>query len=172
MAVLPPPNPDEPLLTDAQAPVWSGRGGELPAAKVYAFQAFQKQFQRNPTQSELNLLAPAYVGADWNIANVAGGEAAVSQYYLQLSQANKPAPTAPPPSQAADNMDSSAVGIAAPATSSPGGSTSAFASQYTPNFMVGGGTPAVAAPASDKSALIWVLVGAALFFSMMKKSHG
>lgn len=80
------PTNGEAAMTDA--PVWGGRGGEIQAAKVYAWGQFGKLFGRNPTQSELSLLASAYVGADRNIANVGGGDAAVAQYYQ--TQLNDP----------------------------------------------------------------------------------
>lgn len=81
------PTTGETPLTDA--PVWGGRGGGEQAAKVYAWDAFNKQFGRNPTQSELTQLSAAYIGSDPNIANNAQGNAAVAQYFNTFS--NNPA---------------------------------------------------------------------------------
>lgn len=67
---------------------WVGRGGSQKAAEYYAWRAFADQFGRNPTRSELNLLSASYMSGDPNIANVSGGNAAVSQYYQLL--ANSP----------------------------------------------------------------------------------
>lgn len=84
---LDPTNGETPLEGSA-APQWGGRGGELQAAKVYAWSKFNDFFKRNPTQSELATLAQAYVGSDRNIANTGGGDAAIAQYYQ--SQLNSP----------------------------------------------------------------------------------
>lgn len=77
------PTTGESPLTEA--PVWGGRGGGEQAAKVYAWDAFTKQFGRNPTQSELTQLSSAYIGTDQNIANVGQGNAAVAQYFNTFS---------------------------------------------------------------------------------------
>ncbi len=77
------PTTGETPLTDA--PVWGGRGGGQQAANVYAWDAFTKQFGRNPTQSELTQLSAAYIGGDPNIANVAQGNSAVAQYFNTFS---------------------------------------------------------------------------------------
>lgn len=79
--VPPTPKGETPL---GAGPAWQGRGGEIGAARVYAFQKFANTFGRNPSQSELDRLAQAYVGADRNVANVGGGDAAVSQYFQML----------------------------------------------------------------------------------------
>ena len=81
---LPPPTGEE-VLT--QPPQWGGTGGGDQAAKVYAWDAFTKQFGRNPTQSELTQLSAAYIGGDPNIANVSGGNSAVAQYFQSLTNA-------------------------------------------------------------------------------------
>jgi hypothetical protein len=81
-----PTNGEVPLT---EAPKWGGAGGGDQAAKVYAWDAFVKQFGRNPTQSELTMLSSAYISGDPNIANVSGGNSAVAQYFQ--SQANTPA---------------------------------------------------------------------------------
>lgn len=73
-------------LTDL--PAYGGRGGGDQAAQYYAAQDFLKQFGRNPTQSELSQLAPAYIGGDPNIASLSQGRGAVAQYYN--SYANNP----------------------------------------------------------------------------------
>lgn len=80
-----PTNGETPLTTP---PAWGGTGGGDQAAQVYAFNAFQKQFGRNPTQSELAMLAPNYLGGDKNIANVSAGNAAIAAYFN--SMANTP----------------------------------------------------------------------------------
>lgn len=71
----------------ANAPTYSGPGGGTGAMQVYAFQEFQKLFGRNPTQSELDELAPSYA-LDANRTNSAAGNAAVAAYYN--SYANTP----------------------------------------------------------------------------------
>jgi len=78
-----PPTGETPL---AELPQYGGRGGGQQAAEYYAARDFVAQFGRNPTQSELNQLAPAYLSSDPNIANLSGGKANVSAYYTQLSQ--------------------------------------------------------------------------------------
>ena len=62
-------------------PVYGGSGGSQQAAQAYAAKEFVKVFGRNPTQSELDQLTPSYLSGDKNIANTAGGNAAVSAYY-------------------------------------------------------------------------------------------
>src|ERR1039457_1136172 len=69
-------------------PQYGGAGGSLQAASYYAGQDFLATFGRNPSQQELNQLAPTYMG-DPNIANQAGGRAAIAQYYQNI--ANSPA---------------------------------------------------------------------------------
>ncbi len=64
-------------------------GGSDAAAQQWAFLDFQKQFGRNPTQSELNQLSAGYGIGDKNLLNLSAGKAAVSQYYNSL--ANTPA---------------------------------------------------------------------------------
>lgn len=80
--VYDPPNGEDLLSV---LPKYGGAGGSLEAAKYYAGQDFVKQFGRNPTQSELNLIAPAYVSGDPNLTNSGQGQAAISQYYQSLS---------------------------------------------------------------------------------------
>lgn len=86
MAINLDPTNGETPLTDA--PVYGGRGGGDQAAQYYAYQDFQKQFGRAPTQSELAMLSPNYVGGDPNIANLSAGKAAIASYYN--SMANSP----------------------------------------------------------------------------------
>ncbi len=64
-------------------------GGSDAAAQQWAFLDFQKQFGRNPTQSELNQLSAGYSIGDKNLLNLSGGKSGVSQYYS--SMANTPA---------------------------------------------------------------------------------
>lgn len=70
-------------------PQYGGAGGSQQAAEFYAARDFAQMFGRNPTQSELASLAPAYISGDPNIANVAGGKSAVAQYFQ--AQQNTPA---------------------------------------------------------------------------------
>lgn len=72
----------------ATLPEYGGTGGGQQAAEFYAARDFAKQFSRNPTQSELSMLAPAYIGSDPNVANLAQGKGAVSQYFQ--TYANNP----------------------------------------------------------------------------------
>lgn len=82
---LQPTNGETPLTT---APTWSGTGGGTAAQQVYAFQEFSNLFGRNPTQSELDELAPSYSSGDANKANTSAGNAAVASYYNAV--ANSP----------------------------------------------------------------------------------
>ncbi len=59
--------------------------GSNQSASHQAFLDFNAQFGRNPTQSELNQLTPAYLSGDPNQLNMAGGKANVSSYFSQLS---------------------------------------------------------------------------------------
>lgn len=81
---LPPPQGQDPL---AALPQYGGRGGGQQAGQYYAGQEFSKLFGRNPTQSELDQFSNYYLGADPNIANVAGGNQAISSYFNQQQQA-------------------------------------------------------------------------------------
>lgn len=72
----------------ATLPQYGGAGGSQQAAAFYAGQQFYKLFGRNPTQSELDSITPAYISGDPNIAGVAQGNAAVAQYYQ--SKVNTP----------------------------------------------------------------------------------
>lgn len=76
-----PINGETPL---ASLPKYGGAGGSQQAMEYYAAQDFVKQFGRNPTQSELTMIAPAYAG-DPNLTNSATGRAAISQYFQSLS---------------------------------------------------------------------------------------
>ncbi len=67
------------------APKYGGLGGGQQAADYYAWEAFTKQFGRNPTQSELSQLSSAYMSGDPNIANTSGGNAAVGQYFQSIA---------------------------------------------------------------------------------------
>lgn len=80
------PTSGEQLLTSP--PVYGGAGGGDQAAQYYAFQDFVKQFGRNPTQSELSMLAPNYMGGDPNVAALSAGKGAIASYYN--SMANTP----------------------------------------------------------------------------------
>jgi hypothetical protein len=85
---LPPPTGQTAL---SALPQYGGAGGSNQAGQYYAGQEFAKLFGRNPTQSELDQFTPFYLGADPNIANVAGGNQAVSSYFNQQQQiANAP----------------------------------------------------------------------------------
>jgi len=77
-----PPAGETPLTT---APTWGGSGGGTQAQQVYAWTDFVNMFGRNPTQAELDMLAPSYNSGDPNKANVSGGNAAVAAYYTQLN---------------------------------------------------------------------------------------
>ncbi len=80
-----PTNGETPLTT---LPQYGGAGGSDQAAQAYAAQDFVKQFGRNPTQSELSMLAPSYISGDPNIAALSAGRGAVAAYYN--SMANTP----------------------------------------------------------------------------------
>lgn len=82
---IPIPNGETPL---GSLPQYGGAGGSQQAAQYYAGQYFSQTFGRNPTQQELDQLTPSYLSSDPNKANIAGGNAAVSNYYQQ--QANTP----------------------------------------------------------------------------------
>jgi hypothetical protein len=81
--MLPMPTGQTPL---SAPPQWGGAGGGAQAAAVYAYQDFMNQFGRAPSQQELAQFAPYYMGADPNIANVAGGNQAISSYFNQQNQ--------------------------------------------------------------------------------------
>jgi len=89
------PQTDEPLLQgDPRNFVWGrdnwqGPGGGQKAAEMVAWTDFYKQFGRNPTQSELNMLSSAYLSGDPNLLNSGTGKSALTQYYMSLS--NTPA---------------------------------------------------------------------------------
>lgn len=76
-----PQNGETPI---ASLPTYGGAGGGDQAQQYYAAQEFSKLFGRNPTQSELASLSGAYAG-DPNIANLAQGNQAVSQYFQNFS---------------------------------------------------------------------------------------
>lgn len=80
-----PTNGETPL---AELPKYGGAGGSLQAAQYYAGQDFAKMFGRNPTQSELMMLAPSYMSGDPNLTNSAQGQGAIAQYFQSL--ANSP----------------------------------------------------------------------------------
>jgi len=80
------PTTGEQPLTEL--PQWTAdRDNVTQNSQFYAGQAFIKQFGRNPTQSELSLLAPTYDAGKGNL-NLAAGNAQVASYYQQ--QANTP----------------------------------------------------------------------------------
>ena len=83
MATYDPTTGETPL---ENLPQYGGAGGSFQAAQYYAAKDFAEMFGRNPTASELALLAPSYQGADPNIANLAGGKAQLAAYYQQQSQ--------------------------------------------------------------------------------------
>lgn len=64
---------------------WQGPGGGTTAQQYYAWQDFAKEFGRNPTQQELDMLSGAYAGNP-NQTNNSQGNQAVSQYYQSQSQ--------------------------------------------------------------------------------------
>src|SRR6266576_2505019 len=76
-----PPSGQTPMTS---LPVYGGKGGGQQAQEYYAGQDFYNLFGRNPTQSELDMLAPSYTG-DPNIANTSSGKAAVASYFNSLS---------------------------------------------------------------------------------------
>lgn len=80
---LPVPQGETPL---SSLPTYGGAGGSLQAAQYYAGQQFFNTFGRNPTQQELDTLAPQYMSGDPNKANIAGGNAAVANYFTQQQQ--------------------------------------------------------------------------------------
>lgn len=82
---IPPPPPGQSPLGDDSAPKWGGPGGGDQVASVYAWGDFRNMFGRNPTASELAQLSRAYVGSDRNVANTAGGKAAIAAYFDQSS---------------------------------------------------------------------------------------
>lgn len=84
---LPPPQGDTPLEALPQYDM-SKPGGDIAQARYYAGQDFYKMFGRNPTASELSMLAQAYYTGDKNLTNGANGQAAVAQYYQD--QLNSP----------------------------------------------------------------------------------
>lgn len=63
------------------------RGGATQHQQLTAWRDFTKEFGRNPTQSELDMLAGTYAG-DPNFTNDAQGKQAVSQYFNSI--ANSP----------------------------------------------------------------------------------
>jgi hypothetical protein len=69
-----------------QLPGYGGAGGSMQAAQYYAGQDFAKMFGRNPTQNELTQLSQYYMSGDPNISNRTQGQAALSNFYTQLSQ--------------------------------------------------------------------------------------
>src|ERR1039457_398426 len=80
--------------TNGQTPITSlpgynpnAPGGDISQQQYYAAQEFAKVFGRNPTQSELDMLAPSYAG-DKNLTNSGAGNSAVASYYN--SMANTP----------------------------------------------------------------------------------
>lgn len=60
-------------------------GGSDSAAQQWAYLDFQKQFGRNPTQSELNSLAPSYSTGDTNKLDLSRGKQTVAQYFQNFS---------------------------------------------------------------------------------------
>lgn len=87
-----PTNGETPIAGDAPTQwgqgQWQGAGGGSQAQQFYAFQDFVKQFGRNPTQSELSMLAPNYSSGDPNKVNNSAGQGAIAAYYN--SMANTP----------------------------------------------------------------------------------
>lgn len=66
-------------------PAYGGAGGDITSGRHYAGKKFLELFGRNPTASELTMLAPAYIGGDGRIANMGQGDAAVAQYFQSFS---------------------------------------------------------------------------------------
>ena len=77
---------EQPMTT---APTWGGAGGGTQAQNVYAWKKFNELFGRNPTASELAMLAPAYNSGDPNVAGVSQGDSVVAQYFSAMN--NTPA---------------------------------------------------------------------------------
>lgn len=73
----------------ANLPQYGGAGGGQQAAEYYAARDFVAQFGRNPTQSEIAMLAPAYLSGDPNRAGLGAGKAAIAQYFQSVQ--NTPA---------------------------------------------------------------------------------
>jgi hypothetical protein len=65
------------------------RAGSTEAQGQQAWNDFVKEFGRNPTQNELDMLTGAYATSDPNRTNPAQGKQAIAQYYQSL--ANTPA---------------------------------------------------------------------------------
>ena len=91
-----PTNGETPLTTNPGSAYQYGssneanfqRAGSYYDQQKVAFEDFAKMFGRNPTQSELAMIAPSYAGVDENHLNTGGGAAAVASYYN--SMANTP----------------------------------------------------------------------------------
>lgn len=64
---------------------WQGTGGGTTAQQYSAWRDFAKEFGRNPTQQELDMLSGAYAG-DPNITNSSQGKQAIANYYMNQSQ--------------------------------------------------------------------------------------
>ncbi len=77
-----PTNGEKPL---DQLPSEIDAGGGIKTAQVLAGEQFAKVFGRNPTQSELDSLAPAYQSGDPNIADRGRGNSTIAQYYQSKS---------------------------------------------------------------------------------------
>lgn len=89
--VFAPPTGETPYANEVAAGInrkQPGAGGSLTTGNILAWDDFTKIFGRNPTPSELSMLAPTYQSGDANLANRGQGGAAISQYYQSL--ANSP----------------------------------------------------------------------------------
>jgi len=91
--VIAAPSGQVPLTTNFGVPWGAGQfqgpGGGQEAAQWYAGNFFNQLFGRDPTQEELAQFTPYFIGTDPNIANVAGGQQAISSYANQLQQAQQ-----------------------------------------------------------------------------------
>ena len=87
--VYQPPTGETPLAGDAPTQwgqgQWQGTGGGSQAQQFWAWQDFAKQFGRNPTQSELSMLAPSYMGGNDQVTNRSAGQGAIASYYNSLA---------------------------------------------------------------------------------------
>jgi hypothetical protein len=134
---------------------------ELRSANLYNDQDIANQFAYDLARKTLNR-APT-------VAEIVGGPGVITASNVaQILADEKATVTAPPANQTADNMDSAATGIAAPATSTPGGTATSYGSQYS----FGQAASTFAAPPSDNSSLLLMGLGAAviLYFTVFK--HG
>ena len=157
-------------------------GGDLISALFYDGQAFFKSFGRNPSQSELDIIAPSYVGADHRIANLAGGAKALAEYRIAFGQT-------PPDLQErilkVNDLNAQVAVATAEAQLVAAQKSIQIATAFQPEstasvppiFAVGGGplgytTPPAAGPPSKAPVIIGAIVAAVLFYIFRKKVFG